>query len=66
MGNVSYRTARGALLAGTATVLVACAAPGPSIKQRADEATERRKANKASEDFAKTLPPTDSKPIFKP
>ena len=46
--------------------MAACGAPGPSMKERADEAAQRKKANKENEDFAKTLPPTDAKPIFKP
>jgi ribosomal protein L12E/L44/L45/RPP1/RPP2 len=62
MGGVLRITAAAAIL----TALAACAAPGPSMKERAEEAAQRKKANKENEEFAKSLPPTDAKPIFKP
>jgi hypothetical protein len=47
-------------------MLAGCGAPGPSIKERVDEAAARRKQNKEREDFASSLPPTQSKPVYKP
>jgi hypothetical protein len=54
------------LLVAAALTLSACAPPGPSIKERADEALARKRSNKEREEFAKSLPPTDAKPIYKP
>ncbi len=53
------------ILIGATAALVGCA-QGPSIKQRADEAVTERTKNKQSEEFAKSLPPTQSTPIYKP
>lgn len=60
------RLRRALLLGLAATLLSACGSQGPSLKERADEAAQRKKSNKEQEDFAKSLPPTESKPIFKP
>jgi predicted small lipoprotein YifL len=46
--------------------LAGCGSQGPSIKQRADEAALRKKQNKEEEDFARSLPPTQAKPVYKP
>ena len=54
-----------ATLAASALCAVSCS-NGPSMKQRADESTERGEAAKKQEAFGKSLPPTQSKPIFKP
>ncbi|MFL6527908.1 MAG: hypothetical protein ACJ8I9_04690 [Chthoniobacterales bacterium] len=62
IGGVLRTTVAVAIIAS----LAACGAPGPSIKERADEAAQHKKANKENEEFAKTLPPTNAKPIFKP
>ncbi|MFL6583570.1 MAG: hypothetical protein ACJ8KU_03530 [Chthoniobacterales bacterium] len=43
-----------------------CGPPGPSIKQQADEHAATKKAQKQEEDFARSLPPTQSKPVYKP
>lgn len=66
MANFLCHFPRAIALGAAALLLGACGPQGPSMKQRADEAAARKKANKESEDFAKSLPPTDAKPIFKP
>lgn len=66
MAHQRLRSRRAIALVAVGVLLSACGAPGPSLKERADEAAQRKKANKEQEEFAKSLPPTDSKPIFKP
>lgn len=66
MGQPGLHVRRALLLASAAAFFGGCASQGPSLKERADEAAQRRKSHKEQEEFTKSLPPTDSKPIFKP
>jgi hypothetical protein len=49
-----------------AAALTGCAAPGPSLKQQADESAARKVEHRKQEEFTKSLPPTQSTPIYKP
>jgi hypothetical protein len=63
-GLCNQRPAQVALLA--LVIAAAGCNNGPSIKQRADEADATRKAHKQQEEFAKSLPPTQAPPVYKP
>lgn len=59
------RACNAAIAIAIAASLGACGG-GPSIKQQADERAQRNAAVKKQEDFARSLPPTEAKPIYKP
>ena len=64
--NGSSRVVRAICVGAMAGAIFVGCAQGPSIKQRADEAVTEKKQHKEQEEFTKSLPPTEGKPIYQP
>lgn len=61
----SFRSLAFGVTLSAAFFATGCAS-GPSLKQKADDRTEQRANARKQADFEKSLPPTQSKPVFKP